>query len=214
LGTLSARARSRSRQLRHCVPGQGPVINLDVAIKVLHRHVDNVRLRERLVREGRALARIQHQNVVRVLGVEFNGDRAGLCTEFIEGDTLETRSAAMARQSQTQAIEVGKVSAKRSPPCTALGSFTATSRRGNVMRERDTGRIVLMDFGTDARFEDELASRALGMQAPPIYMAANVLANQPARTRSDVYSLVSCSTTSSLAPTLLKELNRGDQDRH
>jgi tRNA A-37 threonylcarbamoyl transferase component Bud32 len=166
-----------------------PVINLDVAIKVLHRHVDNVRLRERLVREGRALARIQHQNVVRVLGVEFNGDRAGLCTEFIEGDTLETEVRSHGTLSQTQAIEVGKALCQALTAVHRAGFVHRDVKARNVMRERDTGRIVLMDFGTGREIEDELASRALGIAGTAIYMAPEVLANQPASHSSDVYSL-------------------------
>ena len=48
-----------------------PDLDLDVAVKVLHRHVQDDLLRERLIKEGRALAKIRHQNVVRVIGIEF-----------------------------------------------------------------------------------------------------------------------------------------------
>ena len=56
-------------------------LEFDVALKILHRRVGDTRLRERLLQEGRALAKIQHNNVVRVLGIEANGDRVGLWME-------------------------------------------------------------------------------------------------------------------------------------
>ncbi|MEZ5421453.1 MAG: protein kinase, partial [Vicinamibacterales bacterium] len=47
-----------------------PELDMEVAIKVLHRHVGDADLRARLVREGRALARVRNDHVVRVLGLE------------------------------------------------------------------------------------------------------------------------------------------------
>src|SRR6185369_11464553 len=63
-------------------------LEYDVAIKILHRRVGDMKLRERLLQEGRALAKIQHNNVVRVLGIEAHADRVGLCMEFVRGKTL------------------------------------------------------------------------------------------------------------------------------
>src|SRR5574342_16338 len=54
----------------------------DVAIKILHARFGDTRLKDNLLREGRALAKIRHDNVVRVLGVESHDDRVALCMEF------------------------------------------------------------------------------------------------------------------------------------
>ena len=166
-----------------------PVLQLDVAIKILHRHVDSAILRERLLKEGRALARIRHQNVVRVLGVEFNGDRAGLCTEFIHGDTLETEVRTHGTFSQAQAIEVGLAVCQALTAVHAAGFVHRDVKARNVMRERDTGRIVLMDFGTGRELEQELASTELRMEGTAIYMAPEVLSGHRASHSSDVYSV-------------------------
>ena len=55
----------------------------------------------------------------------------------------------------------------------------------NVMRSED-GRIVLMDFGTGRKLEDEAAPDLAGT---PLYLAPEVLHGQPATMRSDLYSL-------------------------
>jgi serine/threonine protein kinase len=166
-----------------------PAIQLDIAIKVLHRHVDNDLLRERLLNEGRALAKIRHQNVVRVLGVEFNGNRAGLCTEFIQGETLEAEVRGHGTFSQAQAIEVGKAVCQALAAVHRAGFIHRDVKARNVMRERDTGRIVLMDFGTGRELERELASARPGIEGTVIYMAPEILDHQPASPSSDVYSV-------------------------
>lgn len=165
-----------------------PALDLDIAIKILHRHVGNDLLKERLLKEGRALARIRHQNVVRVLGVELRGDRVGLCTEFINGETLENEVRTHGTFSQAQAIEVGKAICQALVAVHRAGFIHRDVKARNVMRERDTGRIVLMDFGTGRELEQELTSTDMGIEGTAIYMAPEVLEGQPASHSSDVYS--------------------------
>src|SRR5205823_10188238 len=66
-----------------------PELEREVAIKILHPRVTDSQLRERLLREGRALAKVRDTHVVSVFGVESHGDRVGLCMEFVRGETLE-----------------------------------------------------------------------------------------------------------------------------
>ena len=166
-----------------------PAIRLQVAIKVLHQQVDSDLLRQRLIDEGRALAQISHPNVVRVLGIEFDGDRAGLCTEFIDGETLDAEVRRGGTFSQAQAIEVGEA------VCQALAAVHQANfihrdvKARNVMRQRNTGRIVLMDFGAGRELEEELNSPAFEFAGTALYMAPEVLEYQRASKSSDVYSV-------------------------
>ena len=166
-----------------------PNLRLDVAIKVLHQHVENEVLRQRLIDEGRALARLRHQNVVRVHGVEFNGDRAGLCTEFIEGETLDTEVRERGTFSQAQAIEIGEAVCQALSAVHRAGFIHRDVKARNVMRERDTGRIVLMDFGAGRELKQELASPVFGLTGTALYMAPELLEFQHASNSSDVYSV-------------------------
>ncbi len=166
-----------------------PALDLDIAIKILHRHVGDDLLKERLLNEGRALAKVRHQNVVRVLGVELNGDRVGLCTEFIHGETLENEVRTRGTFSQSQAVEVGTAICQALAAVHRAGFVHRDVKARNIMRERDTGRIVLMDFGTGRDLEQELASTRIGIEGTAIYMAPEVLAGEPASHASDVYSV-------------------------
>ena len=166
-----------------------PDLDLDVAVKVLHRHVQDDLLRERLLKEGRALAKIRHQNVVRVLGIEFNGDRVGLCTEFVHGQTLEQEVRTHGTFSEAEAIEVGKAVCQALAAVHRAGFLHKDVKARNVMRERDTGRIVLMDFGTGRELREELALGGFGIEGTAIYMAPEMLDGHGASHATDVYSV-------------------------
>jgi tRNA A-37 threonylcarbamoyl transferase component Bud32 len=157
----------------------------DVAIKILHRRVGDTRLKERLLQEGRALAKIRHNNVVNVLGIEAHGDRVGLCMEFVRGKTLADIVRGQGRLSAAEAVLIGVDLCRALSAVHHAGYIHRDVKAKNVMRD-DTGRIVLMDFGTgrtaDARGKHDRAGT-------PLYMAPEVIEEGEASARSDVYSL-------------------------
>jgi predicted Ser/Thr protein kinase len=157
----------------------------DVAIKILHRRVGDTKLRERLLQEGRALAKIQHNNVVRVLGIEAHGDRVGLCMEFVRGKTLADVVRGHGKLSAAEAVLIGEDLCRALSAVHSAGFIHRDVKAKNVMRD-DSGRIVLMDFGTGRSAE----ARGLNDRAgTPLYMAPEVIENGEASARSDVYSL-------------------------
>jgi serine/threonine protein kinase len=157
----------------------------DVAIKILHRRVGDTRLRERLLHEGRALAKIQHNNVVRVLGIEAHGDRVGLCMEFVRGKTLADVVRGQGKLSAAEAVLIGEDLCRALSAVHRAGFIHRDVKAKNVMRD-DTGRIVLMDFGTGRAAEAQGKNDRAGT---PLYMAPEVFGDGQASVRSDVYSL-------------------------
>ena len=157
----------------------------DVAIKILHRRVGDTRLKQRLLQEGRALAKIRHNNVVNVLAIEAHGDRVGLCMEFVRGKTLADVVRGQGRLSAAEAVLIGEDLCRALSAVHHAGYIHRDVKAKNVMRD-DTGRIVLMDFGTgrtaDARGQNDRAGT-------PLYMAPEVIEDGEASPRSDVYSL-------------------------
>jgi serine/threonine protein kinase len=157
----------------------------DVAIKILHRRVGDTRLRERLLQEGRALAKIQHNNVVRVLGIEAHGDRVGLCMEFVRGKTLADIVRGQGKLSAAEAVLIGEDLCRALSAVHRAGFIHRDVKAKNVMRD-DTGRIVLMDFGTGRSAEVQNKSDRAGT---PLYMAPEAIEEGQQSARSDVYSL-------------------------
>src|SRR5207237_1889842 len=64
-------------------------LNRRVAIKLLsEKHRDSPELRQRFVREGRAVAAISHPNVVQVFATGSYDDRPYIAMELLEGADL------------------------------------------------------------------------------------------------------------------------------
>jgi hypothetical protein len=163
-----------------------PDLEREVAVKILHRHVADSRLRAQLLREGRALAKVRHLNVVTVLGVEAHEDRVGLCMEFIQGETLADRLQDHGLFSAREAALIGEDLCRALAAVHRAGFIHRDVKARNVMREQ-AGRIVLMDFGTGRAADNpELQDDLTGT---PLYMAPEVLGGEPASARSDVYSV-------------------------
>ena len=165
-----------------------PELERELAIKILHGHVADSQLKERLLREGRALARVRHANVVSVLGVESYGERVGLCMEFVRGDTLEAVLRTYGTLSVREALMVGQDVCRALAAVHRAGFVHRDVKARNIMRER-AGRIVLMDFGTGRPLEPGGPPGRRNIAGTPVYMAPEVLAGQPASVCSDVYSV-------------------------
>jgi serine/threonine protein kinase len=164
-----------------------PELEREVAIKILHPDVSVNQLKERLLREGRALARVEHPNVVRVFGVESHEDRVGLCMEFIRGETLGTVVRTQGVRNAREAMLVGEDVCRALAAVHRAGFVHRDIKSGNVMRDR-AGRIMLMDFSA-GRQTDRKISGDFDRIGTPMYMAPEVLAGAPASFCSDVYSV-------------------------
>jgi hypothetical protein len=164
-----------------------PQLESELAIKILHQRTTDGRLRANLLAEGRALAKIRHPNVVRVLGIESNGDRVGLCMDFVRGQTLDDVIQVQGTMNAMEAVLVGR------DVCGALAAVHRANfihkdvKARNVVREQG-GRFVLMDFGAGRDLTQERATGG-DLIGTPLYMAPEVLAGGPASPCSDVYSV-------------------------
>jgi hypothetical protein len=163
-----------------------PELEREVAVKVLHKRIAEARLRQALLHEGRALARVRHGHVVTVLSVESHDDQIALCMEFVHGETLEDVL-------NRGPLSAGEATLACQDVCRALAAVHLAGfvhqdvKARNVMREK-AGRIVLMDFGAGQDIS-KLAAAGRRVAGTPLYMAPEVLAGEPASVVSDVYSV-------------------------
>lgn len=158
-----------------------PKLDRDVALKLVPSP-DPATL-DKVVAEGRRLAKVRHPNVITVYGADVFDGVAGIWMELLEGQTLHQelreRGPLGAREAAVVGIEL----------CQALA---AVHRAGLVHRDVKTqnvirqegGRIVLTDFGSGRELDVE------GNPAgTPLYMPPEVLDGAPASAGSDLYSL-------------------------
>jgi serine/threonine protein kinase/Tfp pilus assembly protein PilF len=180
-GRLEIRGRIGSGNFGEVYRAWDPDLRREVALKLAsgggHRQVA-------AVKEARALARVRHNNVVTVYGVDRHGDRVGLWMELIRGRTLaaivKEHGPLGGREAALVGIEL----------CRALAAVHAGNlvhgdvKAQNVMRE-EGGRIVVMDFGLVRNTEDA-GTRQGGT---PAYMAPELVGGAPGSVRSDIFAL-------------------------
>lgn len=168
----------------HCA--WDPELERHVAIKILHQQVADDRLKQGLLREGRALAKVRHANVVQVFGVEAHGDRVGLCMELVSGETLSDALRTRGLMSHREASLVGEDVCRALAAVHRAGYVHRDVKAQNVMRDTD-GKIILMDFGTGQDVSG--TRRPRDVVGTPVYMAPEVLDGQPASVQSDIYAV-------------------------
>jgi serine/threonine protein kinase/tetratricopeptide (TPR) repeat protein len=164
-------------------------LSRDVALKLLRADArTHTPLAERLLREGRALARVHHQNVVTVFGAEEHDGRVGLWMELVEGRTLAESVAREGPYSAREATLIGQDLCRALAAVHAAGLVHRDIKAQNVMRQHG-GRVVLMDFGAGELRDRPTRAGRVRVTGTPLSTAPEVLAGAPADPSSDIYSL-------------------------
>jgi non-specific serine/threonine protein kinase len=133
--------------------------------------------------EARCLARVRHQNVLAVYGIETHDGQAGMWTDYISGETLE-QSLARGPFPLEELIQVGSDLCRALAAVHDAGLIHGDIKTSNAMRDRD-GRTILMDFGAGSDRRSALGSP----QGTPLAMAPELLRGQKGSPSSDLYSL-------------------------
>ena len=175
-GTFGDVYRARDSQLQR-----------EVAVKLLHTNRRQADVVDRMLQEARALARVEHPNVVIVHDAEERDGRVGLCMEFIRGRTLAEILSTEGARGAREAALIGQDLSQALAAVHAAGLLHRDIKAQNVMRE-DGGRVVLMDFGAGLALGDA-QTRAGRITGTPLYLAPEMLEHGEASVRSDIYSL-------------------------
>jgi serine/threonine-protein kinase len=156
----------------------------EVAVKLFQSRIFDSSSSQ-ILAEARAIARIRHDNVVKIFSVEAHDDVEGLCMEFIHGTTLEDFLTPHGVLSAEEAGLIGRDVGRALAAVHGAGFIHRDVKARNVMREAN-GRIVLMDFGTGRELVRESGG---GLAGTPVYMAPELFTGSPASQKSDIYSL-------------------------
>lgn len=162
----------------------------EVAVKVLHAHLlSEGESKARLEREARAVAKLQHDNIVQIYDYSGADSRASfIVTEFIDGQTLRQFLAGGALPLPELAamcvIEVAAAVAHAH----GLGILHRDIKPENVMVRRD-GLLKLMDFGVAQVMDMERMTVTGQLIGSPAYMAPELIEGKPVDVRTDVFAL-------------------------
>ena len=122
-----------------------PDLERRVALKVLRDAEGTSEARQRLLREARAMARLQHPNVVTVHEVASANGRDYVAMELIEGQTLAEWMREKPR-TEAEIIEAFVAAGRGLAAAHAEGIVHRDFKPHNILRHR-TGRIAVTDFG-------------------------------------------------------------------
>jgi tetratricopeptide (TPR) repeat protein len=134
-----------------------------------------------LLREARALASVQHSNIVHVYGIDRHDGRVGFWTDFVHGKTLSALLGAQGPFGYREAALIGLDVAKALSAVHRAGILHRDIKAENVMRE-EGGRILLMDFGLSTLPQTNIAGT-------PNYMAPELFQGNQATVASDIYAM-------------------------
>ena len=143
---------------------------------------------ETVMREGRMLARVRHENVVSVYGADVVGGVAGLWMEFVHGQTIDQIVKAHGPLDAREAARVGLHVARALGAIHAAHLLHCDVKAQNVVREA-TGRVVLMDLGAGRPLPEDVVPGG-EVTGTPLYMAPELFqAGSIATSATDVYAL-------------------------
>ncbi len=146
---------------------------------------------ERLAREARTVARLQHPNIVTVYAVKrLNDGGLALVMQLVPGRTLKQAIQQDGPFSPERAERVLKDVAEALAFAHAHGVVHRDVKPENVFLDVDTDRALLSDFGIahSAEFDSRLTMTGAAI-GTPAYMAPEQIDGGPANARSDLYSL-------------------------
>jgi len=144
-----------------------PDLERRIALKLLRPQAPSAELKERLLREARAMARLTHPNVVTVYEVGTTGGRDFVAMELIHGETLAEWLGHAPRR-PAAILEAFLAAGRGLAAAHAAGMVHRDFKPHNVLRGRD-GRIVVTDFGLAREAAD----------APPDAFGATLAAAGP-----------------------------------
>ncbi|MEO1525531.1 MAG: serine/threonine-protein kinase [Planctomycetota bacterium] len=165
-----------------------PKLRRHVAIKIMKPELaQSDASRAMFLAEARAIAALNHENVVSVYEV---GQAMGLpffAMELLQGTSLAEMLAAKHRFTDVQTLKLALQLCDGLGAAHDRGIVHRDIKPANVFLEMPRGRVKLLDFGlARSAFESDVLSVLAGT---PGYMSPEQARDEPTDRRSDVYSL-------------------------
>jgi serine/threonine-protein kinase len=167
-------------------------LNRRVAIKILSpKHRDSPELRQRFIREGRAVAAISHPNVVQVFATGQFDDRPYIAMELLDGTDLGSIVEKSGALGAIEAAHAVLDAAQGLAAASKAGLIHRDVKPSNLVRLSD-GRVKVTDFGLAKPVDpgSEPALTAMGVVVgTPDYIAPEQARGEPIDERVDIYAL-------------------------
>ncbi len=164
------------------------MLDRDVALKVLRPELARqAPLVDRFRAEAVALARLRHEHIAALYGLDRQGDELVMVMEFVSGETLEARLARLGPMNWQEAVPVMRGVLAALGHAHVRGVVHRDIKPANVMVDSD-GTVKVMDFGIARLMGENRQTRAGVAIGTPSYMAPEQLRGEDVDGRTDLYS--------------------------
>jgi serine/threonine protein kinase len=166
-----------------------------VAVKVLPaEHASNPSVLERFRREARAVARLNHANIIGVHDIDQSNKMYFLVMEYVDGASLQYMVHASGPMDPVRAAHYIRQAALGLQHAHEAGLVHRDVKPGNILVER-TGTVKILDLGLARFFHDENDNITLKYDSASVLGTADYLAPEQVEDshavdiRADIYSL-------------------------
>jgi WD40 repeat protein len=170
-----------------------PTLHRDVAIKVIHPHLaSDPDFFHRFQHEAQVIAALRHPGIVQVYDFDVEGDSIYMVMEFVPGESLEERLAALykggERLSLDQVLQIFRPIVQAVAYAHSQGVVHRDLKPANVLFTSE-GQPVLADFGLSRIVGGDRLADAGAIVGTPTYMSPEQGEGKAGDERSDIYSL-------------------------
>src|SRR5579863_6335403 len=165
-------------------------LNRNVAIKVLDPALADVgAARQRFSREARAIAAIADEHLVPIYEVSEHAGLPFFVMEYVPGGSLERRLRTTGPFDALAVVRIGLQVAQALAAAHQQGLVHRDIKPGNILLDRGTERVRLVDFGLVRVSNDVSCTRSGVVTGTPQYMAPEQVRAEICDGQSDLFSL-------------------------
>jgi serine/threonine-protein kinase len=167
-----------------------PTLDRPVAIKVLAPHfANNPAARKRFAREAQAAAAVVHPHVVPIHSVDSWKGLPYLVMSYVAGPSLQERIACEGPLPVAEVLRIGAQAAAGLAAAHARGLVHRDVKPANILLEKETGRVLLTDFGLARTVAEAGLTQSGVIPGTPQYMAPEQARGETVDHRADLFSL-------------------------
>lgn len=146
--------------------------------------------KDRFLREARAVAALEHDNIVPIYQVGEDRNIPFIAMQFLRGESLQSRLDRDSRLTPLQAVKIGREIATGLAAAHQRDLIHRDIKPDNIWIEEETGRAKILDFGLVLSVREDVGLTRTGMVlGTPRYMAPEQAQGQRVDHRGDLFSL-------------------------